>query len=485
MKKNSIKYKIVRYNLMIIVVLMIVIAIAFSIAFHFYIERETISQLEMITDRAIELADHQRPFIDQRLKPPKKALPPPNNYAENVDRDEVELHIMLNRSLKTPLSVLNAEYILLDSEKNIVTLYPDEFKENAGLSRQIVESISDQSEQFRKEGYLRLKIEGTNYIAIAQSLSKGNELDSGYIIIYASLQNMSHLQLMINCILFIILVLSLIVIVLLSSRLSKKLTEPFIYLNESMKAMEKRDFGKQIEMPVYAELSEMVHSFNAMSEKLAYYDKAQKTFLQNASHELRTPLMSIQSYAEGIKFDVVDGDTAAEVIIDESKRMADLVEELLYLSRLESIEESYEFKTVNLAELIGSSINRIKVIADKGEIKIHGDIHEDLEISADEQKFSQAMVNILSNCIRYAKTMVSVEAERGDGGLLEVRIWDDGPGFSENELPNVFDRFYKGEKGNFGLGLAISKSIIEKHNGTISAQNRASGGALFIIKLEP
>lgn len=489
MKTNSIKYKIFQCNLVIVVVLMVLIAIVFSVTFHVYIERETVAQLELITDRAVDLAVHQRPFMDQKLKLRNKRQPPRMPMREDIvenapnNMNEVALYVMLNRTLKTPLSVLNAEYILLDQEKNIVTLYPDEYKESSGLSKQIVDTIGDISDQTKKAGHLRLKIEGTNYIAIARSLSKDNEPVSGYIIIYASLQTMHHLQWTINCILLIILLLSLVIMVLLSSRLSKKLSEPFVVLNDSIKAIEKRNFGKQIEMPVYDELSEMVQSFNGMSEKLAYYDKAEKTFLQNASHELRTPLMSIQSYAEGIKFDVVSSSTAADVILEESKRMTNLVEELLYLSRLESIEETYAYAKVELSTVISGSIDRIKVIAEKNEIQIQTNICKNIEVLVDEQKFSRAVVNIIGNCIRYARKTVFVEAVLGENERFEIRIWDDGVGFDASELPHVFERFYRGEKGNFGLGLAISKSIVEKHNGTIAAQNGENGGAVFTIQM--
>ena len=90
----------------------------------------------------------------------------------------------------------------------------------------------------------------------------------------------------------------------------KKISAPFSHLNQHIRAIAERNFGNKIEMPVDDELREFVNNINIMSEKLETYDKAQKTFLQNVSHEFRTPLMSIQSYAEGIKYDVVDSNTA-------------------------------------------------------------------------------------------------------------------------------------------------------------------------------
>lgn len=219
-----------------------------------------------------------------------------------------------------------------------------------------------------------------------------------------------------------------------------------------------------------------------MSEKLETYDKAQKTFLQNASHEFRTPLMSIQSYAEGIKYNVMDSNTAADIIIDESKRLTHLVEELLYLSRLDTIEENYHFDKVDLNELINTCIERMNGIALKDNITIEANIAEcGIKLYADEEKLFRAITNIITNCLRYAESKISIELRNSANRKVEIIISDDGPGFDTSELSNIFERFYKGKKGNMGLGLAITKNVIEKHNGIVLAENSNSGAVFRII----
>ncbi|EET89240.1 histidine kinase [Clostridium carboxidivorans P7] len=235
-------------------------------------------------------------------------------------------------------------------------------------------------------------------------------------------------------------------------------------------------------MSVDDELREFVNNINIMSEKLEIYDKAQKTFFQNASHEFRTPLMSIQSYAEGIKYDVIDTDEAADIIIDETKRLTRLVEDLLYLSRLNTIDDNYHYNNLDFNDLIKSCVRRMNTITVNNNIKIIlNNIDKKIEINADEEKLSRAITNIISNCIRYASSAVILTVKVIDSKIL-LTISDDGVGFQKNDLPNIFERFYKGKKGNFGLGLPISKNIIEKHNGKIIAKNSDSG-ALFIIEL--
>ena len=142
-------------------------------------------------------------------------------------------------------------------------------------------------------------------------------------------------------------------------------------------------------------------------------------------------------------------DTAANIIIDETKRMTHLVEDLLYLSRLDTIEENYHFTNLDFKELINSCIERMNGIAIKNNIKITAiTLNERIEIFADEEKLSRAITNIISNCIRYANSIIAINLKIIDNNKIEFTISDDGPGFEANELPNIFERFYKGKKGN-------------------------------------
>ena len=223
----------------------------------------------------------------------------------------------------------------------------------------------DKSKDLNKESYLDFHYTGTEYIAVIKPVSQKNNFGLGWIVIYSSLQNINKLQFAINLILLMILLLSAFIIILISSVLSKKISAPFNTLNQHIQSIAERNFGTKITTPVYDEFSAFVNSINLMSEKLEAYDKAQKTFLQNVSHEFRTPLMSIQSYAEGIKYSITESDSAADIIIDESKRLAQLVENLLYLSRLDAIEENYHFYTLDINELLRSCTYRMNGIASK------------------------------------------------------------------------------------------------------------------------
>ncbi|MHC1684052.1 MAG: sensor histidine kinase [Clostridiaceae bacterium] len=268
-----------------------------------------------------------------------------------------------------------------------------------------------------------------------------------------------------------------------SSVISKKISLSISSLSEHIRAISERNFNNKISLSVDDELQEFVTNINQMSDKLHQYDKAQKTFLQNISHEFRTPLMSIQGYTEGIKYDIIDCNSATHIIMDETKHLTKLVEDLLYLSRLDAIEENYSFNTLDINELLSFCIQRVNGIAIKSNIKIiFVNLDKNIEINCDEEKLCRAVTNILTNCIRYANNVITMSLEIIENSKVGITIKDDGVGFEDSEIPYIFNRFFMGPKGNFGLGLTITKTIIEKHKGIIKAVNSDSG-AVFIIEI--
>lgn len=458
MKRNTIKWRIYKYNIAVIVLLIMLVAIIFNVAIRIYIEKDIIGQLNKIAARTEDTALQHGPDFFPNIPPPRMRQPhPPINQTDNSKRNNnnnnnnelFRYYFMLDRSLREPLSVLNADYILFDTNKKIITPSPDEYSK---ISPSLLKKISyelDNSKNLNNETYLTFHISGVKYTLIIKPVAQKNNFGLGWIIIYSSLEKVNQLQLVINIILFVILILSAMIIVIFSSLAAKKISAPFSSLNSHIRAIAERNFGDKLQLPVDDELKDFVSNINIMSEKLESYDKAQKTFLQNASHEFRTPLMSIQSYAEGIMYDVVDTKAAAQIIIDESKRMTHLVEDLLYLSRLDTIVENYNFDNLYLKELIAVCVDRMNGIAIKNNILLINNIKDNkIQIYADEEKFSRSITNIISNCIRYANTFVEINFKILDKDIIELMISDDGPGFEINELSSIFDRFYKGKKGN-------------------------------------
>ena len=208
----------------------------------------------------------------------------------------------------------------------------------------------------------------------------------------------------------------------------------------------------------------------------------QQTFFQNASHELKTPLMAIQGYAEGIQAGVMDTGSAAEVILAESDRMTELVDELLDISKIDMGRQPLALSEMDVRELLYDSMRAVEPIAAGGGITITPDFPETpVMVSCDDTRLRRAVTNILSNGVRYARSQLHLTC-RTEKRHVTIRIQDDGDGIAEADLPHIFDRFYMGKNGKSGIGLALAKEIIHLHKGTIRAYNGDSG-AVFEISI--
>ena len=207
----------------------------------------------------------------------------------------------------------------------------------------------------------------------------------------------------------------------------------------------------------------------------------QQTFFQNASHELKTPLMAIQGYAEGIQAGVMDAGGAVEVILAESDRMTELVEELLDISKIDMGRQRLTLSETDIRELLYDGIRAVEPIA-AGGIAIVPDFPEEpVMVSCDDTRLRRAVTNILSNGVRYARSQLRLTC-RADKRHVTIRIQDDGDGIAEEDLPHIFDRFYMGKSGKSGIGLALTKEIVHLHKGTIRAYN-GDTGAVFEISI--
>ena len=208
----------------------------------------------------------------------------------------------------------------------------------------------------------------------------------------------------------------------------------------------------------------------------------QQTFFQNASHELKTPLMAIQGYAEGIQAGVMDTASAAEVILAESDRMTELVDELLDISKIDMGRQQLALSEMDVRELLYDSIRAVEPTAAAGGITITPDFPETpVMVSCDDTRLRRAVTNILSNGVRYARSQLHLTC-RTDKRNVTIRIQDDGDGIAAEDLPHIFDRFYMGKNGKSGIGLALTKEIVHLHKGTIRAYNGETG-AVFEISI--
>lgn len=230
--------------------------------------------------------------------------------------------------------------------------------------------------------------------------------------------------------------------------------------------------------------------FNEMLETLENSSKRERQFSSDVSHELRTPISVIMAESEyGAKYtdSVEDAKESFDVIERQSKRMTSMINQILELSRLDSRLEITKEELL-LSDKIKHTLEDCKILFDNKNIKLSITIEEDISIYANEALIMRMIDNLLSNALKYAETEVTVCLARRNRIILEVA--DDGIGISDEEKKRIWDRFYKIDKSrtttednSSGLGLSITKKILELHDGRIAVLDNKPKGTRFVVNL--
>lgn len=322
------------------------------------------------------------------------------------------------------------------------------------------------------------------FVAVAVPI-KGTGGNAGTLIMLARMSNLQSIGRELVLIIIRSLVLSILLALVLAYFLARHIARPLSLLQQRTRQLARREFGvKPVELSTGDEIEELGRDFNDMAARLADYDAAQRRFLQNASHELKTPLMNIQGYAEGILDGVFQGDDVSgglQVIVKESRRLKNIVDEIIYLSRLESPAEKYSPVPVDLVALMQEVRESLRPLAGEKQIRLNAP--GELWLCADREKLLRLGMNIVGNALRYARQEVVLEMQAGSAGTAMLTCRDDGPGFPPGQTAHLFERFEKGPGGNTGLGLAIVRAIAEGHGGKVTAANSAHGGAQLTVTL--
>lgn len=226
-------------------------------------------------------------------------------------------------------------------------------------------------------------------------------------------------------------------------------------------------------------------------------DEARREFVANVSHELRTPLTNIHSYTETLYEAVGDLPEETEkrflgVIMNESERMARIVTDLLTLSKLDYGRMELKVAPFSPVKMLETVVDAMRMTAQEKEIVLSSDIQAGMpKILGDEERLQQVVVNVLSNAVKYTANggHVSLKAYCNAQNQLEISVQDDGYGIPEDDVPRIFERFYRVDKarsreaGGTGLGLAIAREIVEQHGGTIRLTSDYGKGTRVVISL--
>jgi len=282
--------------------------------------------------------------------------------------------------------------------------------------------------------------------------------------------------------------------ILLISWTAVHLSTPLIQINAAVNDISKGKFDKRVKVKSKDEIGQLAASFNMMAEDLKNLEELRKGFVANVSHELRSPLTSMQGFIQGM----VDGTIPQEehqqymqIVLDETKRLTKLINELLDLSQIESGKFPLHMETFDVNELIRRVLIKYEGKIEKKNLDIEVMFREEqFIVEADKDRIEQVISNLLDNAIKFSSPNEKITLwTHGSKDKIYVSIRDSGPGIREEDLPFIWERFYKADKAHTpgetgtGLGLPIVKKIIEQHGQKIWVKSQPDKGAVFVFTL--
>ncbi len=349
------------------------------------------------------------------------------------------------------------------------------------------------------------------YIALFGTLE-----DSNQILMRTPLEGIKESVLVSNEFLLIVGLISVMVGALAVFFITKKITNPILYLTELSRRMTQLDFdvkyqprkGRQDEVDILGEhMNEMSLKLESTIcelknanlelkkdlERKDEIDEMRREFLSNVSHELKTPIALVQGYAEGLKESIEDEESRdfyCDVIIDEATKMNELVKKLLTLNQLEFGKDQVEMKRFDLTELITGVVQASSILARQEEIKIIFDQKDPVYVWGDEFKIEEVITNYMSNAIHYTlgDKEIKVDFSRIEN-KVRVTVFNTGNPIPAEDIGNIWIKFYKVDKartreyGGNGIGLSIVKAIMDSHDQKYGVNNYEDGVA-FWFELE-
>lgn len=286
----------------------------------------------------------------------------------------------------------------------------------------------------------------------------------------------------------------LIFALLLALLTSKIISKPIIRINDSAKALASGNYEITFDTTGYREISELGGTLNYAAGELGKTEQLRRDLIANVSHDLRTPLTMITGYAEMMRDLPNENNTEnVQVIIDEANRLSKLVSDVLDLSKLESSAETIHPVAFDFTESIRNILGRFRKMTEQEGYVIRF-LHDDGDvcIMADELRVSQVVYNLVSNAIAYTgKDKLVIVRQTVHDDLVRTEVIDTGKGIPKEELPVIWDRYYRAERKasghsavGTGLGLSIVKTILQRHGAAFGVQSTVGQGSVFWFEFQ-
>lgn len=423
---------------------------------------------------------------------------------------ESEFHLKASENLINQSN--NTKVYVFDEDFNPVAL----FDNSIYIDKEMTNFLSDLLMNFELEENVltTIRFNGREYLANTYMASSNLNINEKYFVVVQDLTDKRLLLRESSKNMLIVQGIILLLVLLTVFLIARDLAKPLIKLS---KESENYVIGKgtTIDDNVIStkELESLRISLKNMQTRIDSEANRKNTIYENVAHDLRTPLVSILGYADGLKSGIIkDKNKACDVILRTGNQLKEMIENILVLSRFDNDTYKGNKEELSLVDLISEQVETVRVIDDNIKVEFENDLEDGGMINSDRKLLIRIIQNLLSNAIKYAKSRVTIGARIArpyegsqcialtdichedsqfyfdrKGELCEphyiISVTDDGDGIDKSNLENIFTRYYKGEDGHFGIGLAVVKSSVDYLGGKISVESKKGKGTTFIVEL--
>ena len=396
------------------------------------------------------------------------------------------------------LSVNNDFYVMMESNSGYLYFSPE------AESRMPVYSYITHAPQLKamlkKSGRLPVSFKINNGMEKYSTLAYGCILDGSpgrevYLYIFSPLYPVTSTVNILKDQLMSVTLITLIIAFLLSIYLALRISRPLHSMTSAARQMGKGDYNVKFEGNSYSEINRLAATLNTAAYELGMADNRQKDLIANVSHDLKTPLTMIRSYAEMIRDlsgdNPVKREAHLKVIIDETDRLAKLVSDMSTISAMQQHKIQLDKTVFDLTAAAASHLASYEILTEQEGYTFQFNAQKDCLVYGDEDRIKQVIANLTSNAVKYCgEDKVIIVNIRKIGRRCRFEVSDHGPGIKAEELPHVWDRYYK-TSSHFarntegtGLGLSIVKEILTLHHAEYGVESKVDKGSTFWFELE-
>lgn len=396
---------------------------------------------------------------------------------------------------ETLLYLAYQEGVCIEYESVYGTTTYNTMQAGCGLDKNIT-SIREVQEELKRKKDAKNGVKLINPESKTKAYLVSLRTLDGYLFIYSTLEDIDSTSVILRGQLIYIMILVLIFACFLAYFLSKRITKPITNITKKAREMGKGNYDVVFQENGTLEIDELARTLNHTCQDMKKIDELRRDLLANVSHDLKTPLTMIKAYAEMVR-DISYRDDEKRnkdlnIIIDETDRLNILVNDILDLSKLQANTGNMKIETYDLVEEIKSVLERYAIICEKEGYYFVLDMPAVAIVKADKNKINQVIYNLINNAINYTgkdKKVTIRVTEKSKSYLVE--IIDTGKGIKNDDLPYIWDKYYKNEKNHkrnvvgSGIGLSIVRNILEQHKfkyGVISKKNKGTTFYFEIVK---